>query len=179
MENNTGLTLSQIKGPLTNLLENLSGEHCEYWLGALKKLLRKEKLPNPPDEVLKQMESYDFRTASLQKIKHIADYLKNIPTVNIASIVDDEDRGLINIGIYANVTDFLRQIKDQDDASFYLQANGKIKSGSVDEKDADETYDNWYEKYFKESEMMDLKDFCKAIIELGQMYEDAILQIEV
>lgn len=171
--------LSEARGPLAKLLENLSSEHGEYWLAALKKMLRKEKLPEAPAEVLKLIETPDFRSAPLQRIQAIAEYLREIPTVNFAHVVDDEERDLLSIGVYPNVTDFLRKIKDQDDASFWLQANGTVKYHGVEEKDADATFDEWCKKYFNENDTMTLKDFCDAVMNLGEMYEKAILQIEV
>lgn len=172
--------LSEARGPLAKLLENLSSEHGDYWLAALKKMLRKEKLPEPSAEVLKQMEAPDFRSAPLQKIQAIADYLSAIPTVTMVGIIDDEERDLLNLGVYPNVTDFLRKIEDQDDAPFYLGVDGKIRAGKVEEKDADATYYEWHKTYFKENEStMALKDFCEALVNLGEMYEKSILQIEV
>lgn len=38
----TGLMLSTIKGPLANLLDNLSGANAGYWLKVVKKILRGE-----------------------------------------------------------------------------------------------------------------------------------------
>ncbi len=180
--NNTGDVLPKsIKGPLINLLSNLSGEHSEYWLKALKKMLRKEEIPQPPPEVLKEMKSYDFRTAALERIQEIADYLKTISTIKEVCLVDDEHDliGLINIGVYPNTTDFFREIKNQEHAPFYLNTDGNVQVGKASEKDIDATYEKWVEKYsFKENKSLPLKDFCKAVIDLGLMYEEAILKIE-
>ncbi|QQR50317.1 hypothetical protein IPF86_00125 [Candidatus Nomurabacteria bacterium] len=38
----TGLMLSTVKGPLANLLDNLSGANAGYWLKVVKKILRGE-----------------------------------------------------------------------------------------------------------------------------------------
>lgn len=142
-------------------------------------MLRKEVIPPPPDEALRQMEPYDFRTASLKRINAIADYLKKIPTVVDIGIPKGDDFYLMSIGVYPNVTDFLYEIKDQDDSPFYLQSNGEVEAGNVSVKDTDETYETWHRKYFNHSNTMNLTDFCKALVELGEMYEHAILQIEV
>jgi hypothetical protein len=176
---NTGLMLSETQGLLKNLLDNLSGEHHDYWLKALKKMLRKEEIPEPSAEVLEQIEIYDFRTASIKRIEEIADYIRKIPTVTETSMPEGDDFCLINIGIYINVTDFIYKLKDEDDATFSLKSNGEISPwGNNGIRHADDTFKNWYKKYFKDESPMILIDFCKAVIELGKMYEQSILQIK-
>ncbi len=177
MKKDTGLMLSKIRGPLNNLLDNLSGEHGDYWLKALKKMLRQEEIPEPSAEIIEQIKPLDFRTKSNEKIKEIADYLKKIPTVESVHICEDDDMDLININVYPCLTDFLHKYDKKDSAYFYLKTDGAIKIGGVDLKDTDATYDKWCKK-MKPKDGMSLKDFCKALIELGKMYEETVLQIK-
>lgn len=175
---NTGLMLSQTKGPLTTLMNNLSGKHADYWLTALNKMLRKEEIPEPPAEVLEQMEKFNFQTVVREKLEEIESYLRTIPAVKRVYICEEDDQDLINIEVYTTGTNFIRRYKEFDESYFYLKLNGKVVLSGVD-NDADFIFDEWLEKYFPNNENMVLKDFCEALVALGEMYQNAVLQISV
>ena len=177
MQENAGLMHSETGGPLKKLIENLSGKNGEYWLQKLKSMLRGEPPPVPPQEILNEMRGFQTRKSAKQAVEKIRDYLITIPVVQYAHICEDGDPSLINIGVYARLDYFLQgEIQqDSDTAYFYLEANGIVTCGGVDEDDADLIYDKWEERFDKEP---NLKDFCVALLDLGKMYEEAVLSIE-
>lgn len=185
MEENTGVALSQVKGLLANLNDNLAGKHGDYWILALKKMLRKEELPKPPSEVLMELNNTNpHREKMKEKVKSIAEYLHAIPVVAEVYILQekDDDVDLVNISVYASTRNFIHKNKTSDTSGFYLQTDGKIRVGEQffikNRGDIDEIYEKWC-KQFKIKNTLILKNFCAALIELGKMYEKAILDIEI
>ncbi len=183
-KNNTGLALSEVRGPLNNLFDNLSGEHGEYWLTALKKLLRKEEIPEPPIKVLQAISKQNLHREKMrEKVKVITKYIEKIPVVDEVHIIqqEDQDNDLITISVYASIATFFHNMEDCDTASFHLRTDGTMLVGNIEslrEVDIDPIYQKWCEQ-FNVKGTMTLKDLCTALIELGKMYEKTVLDIEI
>ena len=75
MKKNTGLMLSEVRGLLNNLNDNLSGEYGDYWLKTLKKMLRKEKLPELKHHGYSSPQPYEKRRLRL---------CRSLPPANLA-----------------------------------------------------------------------------------------------
>ncbi len=166
---NTGLTLSEIKGPLDNLLDNLSGEHADYWLDAIKKLLRKERLPEPPADVA-FTKGLNTKIKALAKLKKWINFLNTIPVVYRTEICRDYLQDLIDIEVAPNLLSFLHSPKDEDKALFCLKkVDGSVEYFNDSSAETDEIFDKWHENKYK-----DIYTFFKALIELGEMYEKAV-----
>ncbi len=173
---NTGLMLSKVRGPLTNLLENLSGPHGEFWLKSLNKLLRKEEFPEVPKEILEELSNPLKK--SRKKLQETVNYLKTIPVVRNAEIDDDHTLpGIINITVQSTIKDFVSKATNNDTNGvlFYLdEKTGKIETVSYDEDDSDDIFNSWIENKFNGD---DIANFCKSLINLGKRYEEHITKI--
>jgi hypothetical protein len=168
MQQNTGVMLSEAKGPLNNLMDNLSGEHSDYWLKALRKLLRQEEIPEPPPEVLKTLKSFNQRGMAKKKMDDLVNYLNTIPAVHRARLCDDDTRNIMDIEVYANFASFLHGNKDsnEDQALFTLTQDRQVAIiGGVDHRIYDKTFDS-----FNAGRFSDLQAFVKALIWLGKEY---------
>lgn len=169
MAKNTGLLLSEARGPLNNLLDNLSGEHAEYWLKALKKLLRKEELPEPPKEVLDLLASLDSRKIAKDKIDYWVKILQAIPAVCEVIISGPGEHCLIDMFVYPNLADFLTENKEDNRALFTLGVDGKVDYIRTGKEITDDVFENWSKTVY-----IDIYTFCKEVIKLGELYQQAV-----
>jgi len=168
MKGNTGLMLYQIRGPLNNLLDNLSGENGNYWLEALKKMLRKEETQKKlPAEILAITEALNSRENANIEIEEWVKYLNFIPSVCEANSSEDED--LIDINVYPNLASFLHEDKDADTALFVLETNGCVRRTAKSGERTDDVFDKWCKNSYE-----NISSFYRALIELCKMYKDAV-----
>ncbi len=173
MKKDTGLALSDIKGPLENLLNNLHGKHGDYWLEALKKMLRREELPELPVNLKKSFVSFDSRKRADSKLQEIVRYLKTIPVIHTVEICDEsEDGDILNINVYPNLMNFIHDENSADDALFVLKMNHEVDRSSSSGENTDSTFETFCLDHYES-----LDEFCKAMIELGQKYEESIPKI--
>lgn len=173
---NTDLVLSKVRGPLSNLLTNLSGRHGEFWLESLNRLLRKEDLPEMPKEILEEITNPLKR--SKEKLQETVNYLKTIPVVRNAEIDDEHTLpGIINITVQSTIKDFISKTTDNETNGvlFYLdEKTGKIETVNYDEGDSDDIFDSWIEGEFDGD---NIASFCKSLICLSKRYEKHITEI--
>ncbi|MCC7436737.1 hypothetical protein IT402_02600 [Candidatus Nomurabacteria bacterium] len=172
-QNNTGLTLSEARGPLTNLLSNLSGENGAEWLSSLKLMLRGAK-PKLQSEVHKTVEKLYSKELAKEKVQGWGTLLMTIPAVHDIHIIekDDEDEGIMNIMVHSCLGSFLHisEEQDWDTAVYYWEGNGTIIKGKFGgEKDDDPTFNTWSQDKYDS-----IVDFARALIELGDMYNKYI-----
>jgi hypothetical protein len=166
----TGLVLSEARGPLNNLLDNLSGENGEYWLEALKKLLRKEELPKMPTDLFMLTKALDSKQTASEKINEWVQFFNSIPCVYEAHECDDED--LIDICISPNLAHFLHPDEMNDTALFTLGIDLSIRRIGYDDPVAEIT-DDIFNKWCK-NKYDNIYTFYKALLELCEMYENAV-----
>ncbi len=174
MKKDTGLLLSEVRGLLNNLNDNLSGDHGDYWVSALKKMLRKEEIPIPPKEVIEALKSCNFKKFADEKLEAVIRYIKDIPVVCNVERCEENDDDLINICIYPRLNMFLHGNKDTklDTALFTLSSDGVIREvGGLDMQDMDKTFKAW------EVDDWSLKGFINSLLELTKKYEEAVPQI--
>ncbi|MEI7810457.1 MAG: hypothetical protein WCI41_02790 [bacterium] len=177
---NTGLTLSQVKGPLSNLLDNLNGENGEYWLKALKKFLRKEEIPKPPIGAFILFKGLNSKEKAKEKINEWINFLNTIPSVDEASEPQESYGEFIDIRVSPNLNYFLNKNDNEDTALFSITTNGTIRSWKASGEKTDFIYDKWYKEiYKKEKSHCSIYSFYKALIKLGEMYENAIPDIKL
>lgn len=169
MKENTGLMLSEVRGPLKNLLDNLSGENADYWLNALKKMLRKEEFSKTPNNSKEFIAELDFREKSMKKLEEWIELLNALPAVCEASICSDGNKGMIDIEVHPNFNQFLNNEKNRDGALFLLLTNGNVERIAVATEITDETFNKCFKNIYK-----DIYEFYKALIKLGEMYYEAI-----
>ena len=172
MEKNTGGVLPKgTKGPLVNLLINLSGENGDYWLDSLKKFLRREKLPEPPIDLF--IQDLETRNRSKEKIKQMIQCFEAVPVVKEVKEFD-EDLDIINIFVLPNLTCFVRDISEehQQNALFCVRPNGRVIYYDDGGVDIDKIFKKWCKK-----EYPDLHVFYQELIRLGNLYEESIPEI--
>jgi hypothetical protein len=169
---NTGLVLSKVRGPLNNLLDNLSGDHADYWLRALKKMLRKEELPMPPKEVQEFLEKLESKEILRQKLNEWISFLEKIPVVVKVEETNPEDTDLLCIFFYQTTSLFLKAEKDSmtDFGMFMLKSDGTVYLLNDFENNV---LDKVYKKWRKE-EYSNLHEFSKALLELGNLYQSGV-----
>ena len=177
----TGLRLSLVKGPLTTLNNNLSGEHGDYWLTALKKMLRQEEIPQPPPEVKKLLDGLNSRVRITEKIEKLKNYLNSIPVVSEVTICSsDEDGDLFNITVYTNLNEFIQKDKHFDKALFTLHMDNTVDGVGISSEIKDKTFKEWENSYQENfSKGMNLDSFSKALWKLVEMYEKSVPEIEM
>lgn len=171
---NTGLMLSEARGPLNNLFDNLSGEHADYWLDALKKLLRKERLPELPTDDVSFVKGLNSKQKAQKNITKWIEFLNIIPSVFKAVIynpnhADNGNDDVIDIDVHTNLASFLLNDVDAYQATFCLKMNGSIKYFDDSSPTFDVIFENWKKKSYP-----DIYTFCKALIELSELYEKAV-----
>lgn len=175
MSKNTGVALSEIKGPLTNLLNNLSGEHGYYWLSSLKKMLRKENLPERPTEIVQSLNP--LRVSAREKLEKLAEYLRSIPVIHEVTICDiDEEGDLLNISVLPNLRFFIEGTVGEgfDSPLFWLKSDHTVQKGKTTEMDCtDKIFDN----FCKQDQYENIIEFCNAMIELGNRYEASVPKV--
>ncbi len=177
MQKDTGVTLSEVKGLLANLNDNLSGKDGNYWIEATKKLLRKEEIPPRPPEVIKNFNSQ--RISAREKLQEIVDYLNTLPAVHEATLCSEDDGGdLISIHLYNNLITFINGYTNNDTPLFSLGSDNIITriGGGAEDDLADYTFKEWVEDtntFAYDS----INKFCKAIIKLGNMYEKSVPKV--
>jgi len=163
----TGLMLYQVRGPLNNLLDNLSGENGAYWLEVLKKLLRKEEPPKMPANVLAFTKALNSKKIASEKIEEWAKLLNSIPSVHNVHICDDD--ALLDIEVSPNIAHFLHNDEHEDTALFVLEIKGSIKHLDGAGEVTDTTFDKWVKDSYK-----DIYTFYEALLELCEMYQNAV-----
>lgn len=169
---NTGLMLSETKGPLKNLLDNLSGENGNYWLIALKKMLRKERVPKLSSEDLKLLMVSDSKQVIEERLVGWVNALKSIPVVEEVRICSKEEVGdLIDIGVFSNIrTFYYGRDEEIDYPLFVITTDFKVRHSKDDDGlETDKIYEGW-----KKDEYPDIYSFYKALIELSVLYKNAI-----
>lgn len=171
MQENTGLTLSEVKGLLANLNDNLSGKDGIYWFEALKKLLRKEEIPLRTIEVIKTLNP--LRLSAKEKLEKLSEYLMTIPVVHKVTICDEGEEGdILNINVLPNLMSFVRGTisEDFDSPCFTLAKNHEVFLCKVTDSDEiDGTFNTWSQEDYES-----IDEFCKALLELGKMYEQSV-----
>jgi hypothetical protein len=175
MKKDTGVLLSEARGPLQKLIENLSGKNGSYWLDALTKMLRQEEAPKPPSEVVTQLKSVDSRTRANEALEKLAEYVRAIPCVHEVYICNEQEGGdLLNIGVYPNLMTFVHGETTGDDETFTLRINQKVIliGNTPSSRETDAMFEKWYKKEYENIDV-----FCKALFELCRMYEESVPQI--
>ena len=174
---NTGLAFSEVRGLLNNLNDNLSGEHADYWHNALKKLLRKETLPEPPPAVLEAINAISSRQNAQEKLDKVMAYLKTIPSVlGVVQCTHSGSNYLMTIYVQTNLNGFL--INDTNSPyheTYILLIEGEVKIGrKASAHYMDETYKIWRQKV----KTKNIMEFSKSLIALSAMYENAVPVIQ-
>ena len=175
MANDTGLMLSEARGPLNNLLDNLSGVHASYWLTALKKMLRKEEIPEPPLEVLEMMKKLNTRADTIERLEQLKSFFEKIPVVKVVEL-SEEDWGngnIMSVGVYPNLIAFIEgENYNGDIAYFTIKIDGTVENtSSSNDYDKDQLFIKW------EGDKADFrshKAFVEALFELGSICKNAI-----
>ncbi len=163
----TGLMLSEARGPLNNLLDNLSGENGDYWLEALKKLLRKEEIPKLPKKVLSYAHAMNSRDDIAEKIEEWMDLILSVPSVIYANNCDKDD--LLDIEVLSNLADFINADYDHDAALFTLKSDGTVKRQSRSGERTDITFEKWCKDSYE-----NISVFYDALLELSELYRNVI-----
>lgn len=166
----TGLMLSEARGPLNNLFDNLSGEKGAYWLDALKKLLRKEKLPELPTNVLAFTKTLNSKEDAKQKLEEWVSLFNAIPSVYRARVCDEDDEiYLIDIEVSSNLACFIHGNENEDKALFSFGIYGSVDRTGASGEITDVTFNKWCKNEYK-----DLYTFYKALLNLSEMYQKVV-----
>jgi hypothetical protein len=184
----TGLMLSEVKGLLNNLNENLSGKDFDYWLKALKKLLRKEELPEPP--VVPLVIFKDFEKEVNQKIEKWIEALDKLPIVSIVERQPKDFQTIINLVLHSNLKSMLSD-SDEDTLDFMIASDGTIYKGDYySERDGNQTntfrpdsiFEKWIDQFdvngsnllIKNGKVVFLNDFYNSLVELILSYQKGL-----
>ena len=122
-----------------------------------------------------------LRVSARVKLEKLAEYIRTIPVIYEVTICDiEEDGDILNISVVPNLISFIKGC--DPDASmplFCLTKDHTVTAFSVTEMEHDTDHifgehcgDENYEKNYE-----NISDFCKAMIELGKKYEDAVPQV--
>ena len=169
MKTNTGLALSKVKGPLTTLNNNLSGENGEYWLNALKKLLRQEEIPDPLDDLTPIIDVLHKNTD--RRVHDWMNLFRTIPAVLEVELAEDKwDGVLFIITISTSLKSFLSRSLFEDSMNYGIKPNGDLKDGGGSFGDTDVIHDKWC----KDGSSQNISEFYEALIKLSKMYQDGL-----
>lgn len=118
--------------------------------------------------------SYELSKVRAQShYNHWVNFLKTIPVVYSVDkcAIKDGDVDLLTIRVIANLSSFLNDYDDENDqkAAFYFRENMKIDFASDGGVSEDEIFKNWVQ-----DEYTNIDSFCKALINLCELYEKAV-----
>ncbi len=183
MKKNTKQTCPKVGKLLNELNNNLSGKHGDYWLKALEKMLRKQRLPVPPAELIKIVDRSTIQKNIIGKRDLLVAYLKSIPVVHDVTIPSKEFKNsLLDIEVCPNFSCFLDPDKDHkgDSACFDLRMDGEVLLVNRDCKIFDSTFERRFKRWFKleKKNKNNFRLFLKALIELGEHYKVAVPNID-
>lgn len=169
----SGMMLSEFEGPLKNLLSNLSGKNGDYWLEALKKFLRKEDLPLPPIEVMKDLNP--TLVSAREKMEKLTTYLKSLTVVHdVYDVCGSEEAELLIIGIYPNLRTFIDQQMPLGFGPVIFYVNSKFQVSGFYEKN-DDFIDHIFRENISDTQSYPtITDFSEQMEILAKKYQESI-----
>jgi hypothetical protein len=111
-----------------------------------------------------------------EKLENLADYLRSIPVIHCVKICDvDEGGDLLDIHVVPNLISFIEgHDPDSDSAMFCLTIDHKVISFPDTQT---KLTDHVFDEHCSGKNYENISDFCKAMIELGEKYQESVPKI--